>query len=70
MAGVEQQHQKPEAVSEELGEDRTTIQQQIEWIHNVMARTSVAMVNSHDDGWIAARIHEDVLQDGLDLRLP
>jgi len=51
---VAQRRQKPEAASRELGEDRATAQQQIEWIHNVMTRTSVAVVNCHDDAWIVA----------------
>jgi glyoxylase-like metal-dependent hydrolase (beta-lactamase superfamily II) len=68
MAGVEQRRQKPETVSKELGEDRTAIQQQIEWLHNVMAK--VSLINSHDDDSIAALIREGVLKEGFDLRLP
>ena len=70
LAGVEQRRQKPEAQSARLGEDRAAIQQELEWLHNVMARTSIAVVNSHDDAWIAMRVREGVLEDGLDLRLP
>jgi len=68
MAGVEQRRQKPEIISKELGEDRTAIQQQIEWLHNVMGKVSV--VNCHDDDSIAAVIRKGVLKEGLDLRLP
>lgn len=68
MAGVDQRRQKPEPVSKEFGEDRTAIQQQIEWLHNVMGK--VSLVNSHDDDAIAALIRNGVLKEGLDLRLP
>lgn len=68
MAGVEQRRQKPKTVSKELGEDRTAIQQQLEWLHNV--RGAVSLVNCHDDAAIAALIREGVLKEGLDLRLP
>jgi glyoxylase-like metal-dependent hydrolase (beta-lactamase superfamily II) len=68
MAGIARRREKPEAASKEYGEDRTSIQQEIEWLHNVMGATS--LVNSHDDDSIAALIREGVLKDGLDLRLP
>jgi glyoxylase-like metal-dependent hydrolase (beta-lactamase superfamily II) len=68
MAGVEQRRQKPEAVSKEYGEDRTAIQQQIEWLHNLMGE--VSLVNSHDDDSIIALIRGGVLKEGLDLQLP
>jgi hypothetical protein len=67
MAGVEQRRQKPETVSKELGEDRAAIQQEIEWLHNLMGK--VSLVNSHDDAPIAALIREGVLKEGLDLQL-
>lgn len=65
MAGIKQRRQKPEAASKEYAEDRTAIQQEIEWLHNLMGK--VNLVNCHDDDSIAALIRGGVLKEGLDL---
>ena len=65
-AGVEQRRQKPEAASKEMSEDRASIQQQIEWLHSIMAKVTLA--NAHDGDSIATLIREGALKDGLDLR--
>jgi len=66
MAGVEQRRQKPRAASKEMSEDRASIQQQIEWLHSIMAKVTLA--NAHDDDSITALIREGTLKDGLDFR--
>ena len=66
MAGVEQRRQKPEAASKEMSEDRASIQQQIEWLHSIMAKVTVA--NAHDDDSITNLIREGALKIGMDLR--
>lgn len=68
MAGIEKERLKTAVVSKALGEDRTAIQTEIEWLHHVMPKLN--LVNGHDDASITREIREGVLNDGLDLRRP
>jgi len=68
MSGIEQRRQKPEAASKEMSEDRTAIQQEIDWLNSIMAK--VTLINAHDDDAIVALIRKGALRDGLDLRRP
>jgi len=70
MAGVERRVQKPEAVSRELNEDRDALQQQLDWLSGLTARTGVVLINSHDERWLWALRQRGVLKEDLDLRKP
>jgi glyoxylase-like metal-dependent hydrolase (beta-lactamase superfamily II) len=65
MAGVEQRRQKPEAVSTAIGEDRSAIQQQLDWLHEVMTAHGVAVVNSHDGEWLNSLVEKGIVGVGL-----
>jgi glyoxylase-like metal-dependent hydrolase (beta-lactamase superfamily II) len=70
MAGVEQRRQKPEAVSTAIGEDRSAIQQQLDWLHEVMATQGVTVVNSHDGEWLNSLVESGIVGVGLVLPNP
>ena len=70
MAGVERRVQKPETVSRELNEDRDALQQQLDWLSGLTARTGVVLVNSHDEVWLRTLTQRGVLKEDLDLREP
>ncbi|HKG92904.1 MAG TPA: MBL fold metallo-hydrolase [Gemmatimonadaceae bacterium] len=66
-AGIGTRRQKPEGMSGELGEDRASLQQQIDWLYDAMTRDGVALIPSHDDSWLAALGRRGVITDGLAL---
>lgn len=70
MAGVEQRRQKPDAVSTAIGEDRSAIQQQLDWLHEVMIAHGVAIVNSHDGQWLGSLVDQGIIGVGLVLTNP
>ena len=66
MAGLRMRRQKPIDVSEYLGEDRVALQQQIDWLSGLAARTGVIPVCAHDKLEIEALVGRGLLQAGLD----
>lgn len=69
MAGVEQQRQKPAAVSRALGEDRTAVGAQLAWLQRVAA-AGVFVVVAHDAVWLSELGRRGVLQANLDVQRP
>ena len=69
MAGVENNRQKPEAVSQRLHEDRQLIAPQVAWLHG-LAGQHVAVVVSHDDASVTGLVRQGVLAGDVDLRDP
>jgi glyoxylase-like metal-dependent hydrolase (beta-lactamase superfamily II) len=69
MAGVEQQRQKPAAVSRALSEDRTAVGAQLAWLHR-MAAAGVAVVVAHDAAWLTELERRGVLHSTLDVQRP
>jgi glyoxylase-like metal-dependent hydrolase (beta-lactamase superfamily II) len=46
MAGLENNHQKPQGVSESIKEDRVAIQAEMDWVRQIMGTTTIAVVPS------------------------
>jgi glyoxylase-like metal-dependent hydrolase (beta-lactamase superfamily II) len=67
MAGIERRLQKPQAVSREMGEDRTALQNQLDWLFDLTKRQGIVLVNCHDTAWLRSLVRRAVLKDGLDL---
>jgi glyoxylase-like metal-dependent hydrolase (beta-lactamase superfamily II) len=67
MAGIERRLQKPAAISREMGEDRTALQQQLRWLSGLTQRQHIVLVNSHDDDWLGSLVSRGILKDDLDL---
>jgi glyoxylase-like metal-dependent hydrolase (beta-lactamase superfamily II) len=70
MIGLELRRQKPDSVSTQLGEDRTTIGQEMTWLDDVIRPAGVAVVASHDGSAIHALVGSGALREGLDLTSP
>jgi hypothetical protein len=70
MAGLELSHQKPDSVSHQMHEDRTTIQQQMAWLKNTAIPAGISVVVSHDGAELKALAQHGVLIEGLDLSGP
>jgi glyoxylase-like metal-dependent hydrolase (beta-lactamase superfamily II) len=68
MAGIERRLQKPRAISSEMGEDRTALQNQLDWLSGLSRRKEVVLVNCHDAAWLRSLVSRGVLGDGLDVR--
>jgi glyoxylase-like metal-dependent hydrolase (beta-lactamase superfamily II) len=67
MAGIERRLQKPAAISREMGEDRTALQQQLNWLSGLTQRQHIVLVNCHDDDWLGSLVSRGILKDDLDL---
>ena len=67
MAGVDRRLQKPEEVSREVNEDRTALQQQIDWLSGLTARQGIVIINCHDDAWLQSLARRGLLRNDLDL---
>jgi glyoxylase-like metal-dependent hydrolase (beta-lactamase superfamily II) len=67
MAGIERRLQKPQAISREMGEDRTALQKQLDWLSGLTKRQNIVLVNCHDAAWLRALVHRGVLKEDLDL---
>jgi glyoxylase-like metal-dependent hydrolase (beta-lactamase superfamily II) len=70
MAGIWLQHQKPDSTSRQMGEDRTTIGQQIAWLKNSVAPAAIPIVVSHDGAALQMLTKQGTLVEGLDLKNP
>ncbi len=70
MAGLELAHQKPDSVSRQMHEDRTTIQQQMAWLKNSAIPAGISVVVSHDGAEIKSLAQRGVLTEGLELSSP
>lgn len=70
IKGIEGRRQKPEARSRYLGEDRAAIQQQLDWLHELMTVDRIVIVPCHDLAWLNGLVSRGVLDDDLDLTNP
>ena len=67
MAGIERRLQKPQAISREMGEDRTALQNQLDWLSGLTKRQNIVLANCHDAAWLRSLVRRGVLKDDLDL---
>ena len=67
MVGIERRLQKPQAASREMREDRTALQDQLDWLSGLTKRRHIVLVNCHDDAWLRSLVRRGILQDDLDL---
>jgi len=70
MRGIQDRRQKPDSTSQQLGEDRVTIQQQLAWLSTVNAQTGIAVLPCHDADWLETWRRRGYLREGLDLSAP
>jgi glyoxylase-like metal-dependent hydrolase (beta-lactamase superfamily II) len=68
--GIDLQRQRPDSISTQFGEDRTSIGEEIAWLKYSVASAGIALVVSHDASALQALAGRGVLTDGLDLRTP
>jgi glyoxylase-like metal-dependent hydrolase (beta-lactamase superfamily II) len=69
MAGIERRLQKPQGVSREMGEDRTGLQGQLDWLSGLTRRENIVLANCHDAAWLRSLVRRAVLKHDLDLGL-
>lgn len=69
MLGITEQRQKPEETSRALGEDRSAIAEQLQWLKDVSGPRT-AVVVSHDVARINALIERGVLRSDFDFTNP
>jgi len=67
MAGIERRLQKPRAASREMGEDRSALQVQLNWLSGLTKRQHIVLVTCHDDAWLRSLVRKGILKDDLDL---
>jgi glyoxylase-like metal-dependent hydrolase (beta-lactamase superfamily II) len=65
--GLETGRQRPEAASQDLKEDRQTIQQQINWVRDIVRREKIAVLPCHDSRVLKALADSGLVQEDLDL---
>jgi glyoxylase-like metal-dependent hydrolase (beta-lactamase superfamily II) len=70
MRGIQDLRQKPESESRSLGEDRTAIQRQLEWLRTLATTSEIAVLPCHDRAWLDRWRQRGVLKEGLDLTVP
>jgi glyoxylase-like metal-dependent hydrolase (beta-lactamase superfamily II) len=70
MRGIQDPQQKPDSTSRTLGEDRTAIQRQLEWLRTLAASSEIVVLPGHDRAWLEMWRHRGVLKEGLDLSAP
>lgn len=70
MRGIQDPQQKPDSTSRSLGEDRTAIQMQLEWLRGLAASSQIVILPSHDRAWLDMWRERGVLKEGLDLSAP
>lgn len=70
MRGIQDPQQKPDSISRDLGEDRAGILRQLEWLNQLAATSKIAVLPSHDRGWLNTWRQRGVLKEGLDLSAP
>jgi len=68
MAGLTTNHQKPQAASDDLREDRAAIQREMDWVRSLMVSGTVAVAPCHDKERLDALVAQQLLHVGLDLR--
>jgi glyoxylase-like metal-dependent hydrolase (beta-lactamase superfamily II) len=68
MPGLTTNRQKPQAVSDDMKEDRGAIQREIDWVRSLLDAGVVTIVPSHDKRQLDALVTRGVLRVGLDLR--
>jgi glyoxylase-like metal-dependent hydrolase (beta-lactamase superfamily II) len=69
-AGLDMQRQKPDSTSRQMGEDRTTIGEEMAWLRNTVAPAGISLVVSHDGTALQALVRRGVVSEGLDLSAP
>ena len=67
MEGLKGPRQKPAGISGELGEDRTSLQQELDWLAALTRRGGIVLVNAHDDAWLEELARRGMLKRDLDL---
>ena len=70
LSGITTQHQKPDSTSRQMGEDRTSIGQEIAWLQNAAAPANISLVVSHDGVALKALTTQGTVIEGLDLKNP
>jgi hypothetical protein len=70
MRGIQDPQQKPDSISRSLGEDRSAIQRQLEWLHTVAVASEIVVLPCHDRAWLEVWRQRGVLKQGLDLSAP
>ena len=68
--GIQHARQKPQAVSARLQENRAQIATELVWLRDVMLRTRVVVVPSHDGDWLEKLTAQGVLADTLVIVAP
>jgi glyoxylase-like metal-dependent hydrolase (beta-lactamase superfamily II) len=68
--GIDDQRQKPDSVSRQLGEDRDAIGAEMAWLKNTVEPAGIAVVVSHDGDELAGLGRRGLLREGLDLSAP
>ena len=67
MAGLTTNHQKPQAASDDLKEDRAAIQREMDWVRSITEDGSIAVTSSHDKQRLDKLVGQRLLYVGLDL---
>ena len=68
--GLETGHQRPEATSRSLAEDRSELQPQLDWARKIWQGKDVAIVLSHDSRLLDSLVSDGVLVNDFDLSRP
>lgn len=67
MPGLIMNRQKPQAASDDMKEDRTAIQHEMDWIRSIMSAGTIAVTCSHDKRQLDSLVAQGVLHVGLGL---
>jgi glyoxylase-like metal-dependent hydrolase (beta-lactamase superfamily II) len=70
LEGVRSKRQKPDSVAQSLAEDRTALQHQIDWLHEMITCCGIVVVPAHDDRWLDQLAQDGVLASDVDLDRP
>lgn len=69
-AGIDLQRQKPDTVSRDMHEYRTSIGQEIAWLKNIAESAGIAAAVSHDGTALQGLVRRGFLVEGLNLSAP
>ncbi|SRR5579883_1777665 len=67
MSGIEQQRQKPDTTSRQMGENRTQIGEELAWLKNTVLPAGIAVAVSHDGTELQDLVRRGFLHPGLDV---
>lgn len=68
MAGLRTNHQKPQAASDDIKEDRAAIQREMDWVRSIIDSGSIAVTPCHDKQRLDALVGQRLLYVGVDFR--